>query len=601
AFFHRAQLWFQDNFLPRIEKFYERTLRYALRKRNPLWFFVGTFGLFIFALVLWGIRQPPVLFFPDNDPNYINIICELPIGTDIKTTDTFVTKLENDITNYLETDKDIIESILTTVGKGDPEDFSSGPQPQKALITVTFVDYDMRNGKNTSKIMRGITEQTVGRYPGVEIEVTKENMGPPTGKAINLEIIGQDFDKLVYLSDSIQSVIKSSGIEGIEGLKMNISTDKPELLVKIDRDKARRFGLSTFQIANDIRTAIYGFNATDYKVGEDEYPVMIRLKDEYRYNLAALQNLKIKYDDNGVSNHIPLASVAEFDFTSTFSSVRRKDLDRVVTLYSNVIEGYNPTVVNQKIKDLMSNFDMPPGYKFEFTGEQEDQGESFSFLMRALLIAVSLIFLILVTQFNSIIRTGIILLSVLFSTIGVIGGLATFKMPFVIIMTGIGIIALAGIVVNNAIVLVDYTQLLRARKREELGLDEEAILPVDAAIECLVMAGKTRLRPVMLTAITTLLGLIPMAIGMNFDFGGLLQNYDPDFYIGGDQAKFWGPLAWTIIFGLTFSTFLTLVIVPVMYRLTSILQMKWIKLLQTFRDRNGNGNGKHPAPVTYNT
>ena len=440
--------------------------------------------------------------------------------------------------------------------------------------------------------MRYLTDSIVGKYPGVEIAITKEQMGPPTGKAISLEISGQDFDELVYLSDSIQGYIKNQGIQGIEGLKMNISTDKPELLVRLDRDKTRRLGLSTSQIANNLRTALYGLNATDYKVGEDKYPIMIRLKDEYRYNLSALENMKIDYTDNGVTNHIPLSAIAKFEYSSTFSSVRRKDLDRVITLYSNVVEGYNATNVNQQIKDAMSRFEMPPGYKYEFSGEQQEQDESFTFLMRALAIAVALIFLILVTQFNSVIRTVIILMSVLFSTIGVFGGLATFKMPFVIIMTGIGIISLAGIVVNNAIVLIDYTQLLRSRKKEELGLEEEDILPMDAATECLVKAGKTRLRPVLLTAITTLLGLIPMAIGMNFDFGGFLHNYNPNFYIGGDQAGFWGSLAWTIIFGLTFSTFLTLVIVPVMYRLTSVLQIRWIGLLNSFKEKNGNGKRK---------
>ncbi len=592
AFFQKQQIRFQNVFLSWLEKFYERALRFALRRRNPLWFFMGAFGLLFFAIFLMGVRQPEVLFFPDNDPSYVNVICELPIGTDIAATDVFVSKLENDVTDFLEPDKDIIESILTTVGKGDPEDYTSGPQPQKALMTISFVDYLKRNGKNTSVIMRNLTDHIVGKYPGVEIEVTKQNMGPPTGKAISLEIIGPDFKELVYLSDSIQGVINNSGIEGIEGLKMNISTDKPELIVKIDRERARRFGLSTSQIANDLRTALYGMNATDYKVGEDEYPIMIRLKDEYRYNLSALENMKINYTDNGVTNYIPLSAVADFDYSSTFSSVRRKDLDRVITLESNVVQGYNATKVNDDIKKLMARFDMPPGYKYEFTGEQQEQDESFNFLMRAMLIAVSLIFLILVTQFNSVIRTGIILMTVLFSTIGVFGGLATFRMPFVIIMTGIGIIALAGIVVNNAIVLIDYTELLRSRKRKELGLAEDAILPLDAATECLVQAGKTRLRPVLLTAITTLLGLIPMAIGMNFDFGGFLHNWDPNFYIGGDQAKFWGPLAWTIIFGLTFSTILTLIIVPSMFRLTSLAQMKWIKFLSFWKDRNGNGNGK---------
>jgi multidrug efflux pump subunit AcrB len=591
-FFQKIQVRFQNVVLSKLEVFYERTLRFALRRKNPLWVFVGTFGLFLFTLVLWGIRQPEVLFFPDNDPNYINVICELPIGTDIRATDEFVQKLENDISNYLEPDSDILESILTTVGKGDPNDFSSGAQPQKALITISFVDYLNRGGKNTAEIMRNLTEKVVGKYPGVEIEIAKENMGPPTGKAINLEINGQDFDQLVYLSDSIQALIKSRGIEGIEGLKMNISTDKPELLVKIDRDKALRFGLSTAQIASDLRTAVYGLNATDYKVGEDEYPIMIRLKEEYRYSLSALENMTINYTDNGISNHIPLSAVADFEYSSTFSSVRRKDLDRVVTLYSNVVQGYNPTKVNAEIKEVMADFEMPPGYEYEFTGEQEEQDESFTFLMTALLIAVSLIFLILVTQFNSVIRTLIILVSVFFSTIGVIGGLATFKMPFVIIMTGIGIISLAGIVVNNAIVLVDYTMLLRARRKKELGLEDEDNLSMADATECLVIAGKTRLRPVLLTAITTLLGLLPMAIGMNFDFGDFLNSWDPNFYIGGDQAKFWGPMAWTIIFGLTFSTFLTLIIVPVLFRLTSIAQLKWGNFLDSLKDKNGNGNGK---------
>lgn len=596
AYFQDQQIRFQNVFLSWLEKFYEKGLRYALRKRNPMWFFMGAFGLLIFAIVLMGIRQPEVLFFPDNDPNYINVICELPIGTDIKTTDKFITGLEKDITKILEPDSNIVESILTTVGKGDPEDYTSGEQPQKALITISFVDFLLRDGKNTSEIMRNLTEKVVGNYPGVEIEVTKENMGPPTGKAISLEIIGPEFAELVFLSDSIQATIKNTGIEGIEGLKMNISTDKPELIVHIDREKARRFGLSTAQIANDLRTAIYGFNATDYKIGEDEYPIMIRLKDEYRYSLSALENMTIAYTDNGITSHIPLSSVADFEYSSTFSSIRRKDLDRVVTLYSNVVEGYNPTKVNNEIKQVMANFEMPPGYEYDFTGEQEEQDESFTFLMTALVIAVSLIFLILVTQFNSLIRTLIIIITVLFSTIGVFGGLATFKMPFVIIMSGIGIISLAGIVVNNAIVLVDYTELLRKRRKKELGLDEDENLSIQEATECLVQAGKTRLRPVLLTAITTLLGLLPMAIGMNFDFSGFLHNWDPNFYIGGDQSKFWGPLAWTIIFGLTFSTFLTLIIVPVMFRLTSLAQVKWIHFLEMLKDKNGNGNGiKKPA------
>jgi len=259
-------------------------------------------------------------------------------------------------------------------------------------------------------------------------------------------------------------------------------------------------------------------------------------------------------------------------------------------LYSNVIEGYNANTINVQLAGLMEDFEMPAGYRFEFTGEQQEQNESSAFLANAMLIALALIMLILVTQFNSIIRTLIILSSILFSTIGVFGGLWTFEMDFIIIMTGIGIISLAGIVVNNAIVLVDYIELLKARKSKELGLEEGAFLPIDIATDCVVTAGKTRLRPVLLTAITTILGLLPMAIGMNFDFKGLLNNYDPNIYFGGDMAAYWGSMSWTVIFGLTFSTFLTLIIVPVMYRMTVIAQKKIMGFLGQVKANANNNN-----------
>ncbi|MGM0407627.1 MAG: efflux RND transporter permease subunit, partial [Bacteroidota bacterium] len=319
------------------------------------------------------------------------------------------------------------------------------------------------------------------------------------------------------------------------------------------------------------------------KVGEDEYPIMVRLKDEYRYNLPVMMNMKIPVFGDGPPSYIPLSAVADFEYSTTFSSVRRKNLDRVITLYSNVIEGYNANTINIQLEGLMEDFEMPEGYRYEFTGEQQEQDESSDFLGRALLIALALIMLILVTQFNSVIKPLIILSSVLFSTIGVFGGLWTFKMDFVIIMTGIGIISLAGIVVNNAIVLIDYIELLKARKRKELELPEGAFLPIAAATECVVNAGKTRLRPVLLTAITTILGLLPMAVGLNFDFKGLLQNYDPNIYFGGDMAMYWGSMSWTVIFGLTFSTFLTLIIVPVMYRITIIIQKKLMNFLGQYK------------------
>ena len=571
---HKAESWFQDIFLSKLENFYERLLRFSLKGKNPLWFFIGIVFFLIFTIAFYGSSKPKVLLFPENDPNYINMVVELPKGTDITGTNDFMKNLEDSIINFLQPDSSIVESVLTTVGKGNPEDFSGGTKPNEGLITISFVDYQFRNGRSTSDIKRELSDLVIGNYPGVQFEILKDDMGPPAGKPISIEIIGQDFDKLVYLSDTIQTIVEAAEIKGIEGLKMNISTDQPELLVHIDRDKAQRFGLSTQVIAGTIRNALFGDEVSKYKVGEDEYPIMLRLKDEYRYNISVLENMKITYFDEGKPIKIPITSVADFEYTTTFSSVRRRDLDRVITLYSNVIEGYNPTEVNKHIKESLTNFTMPSGYTYEFTGEQQEQQESMEFLLNAMMIAVALILLILVTQFNSVIRPLIIIFTVILSTIGVFGGLGTFHMDFIIIMTGIGIISLAGIVVNNAIVLIDYTELLKSRKKEEMKLEDEDFLPVSAATECIVQAGKTRLRPVLLTAITTVLGLIPMAVGLNIDFAGLFKAYKPDIYFGGDMSSMWAPMSWTVIFGLTFATFLTLVIVPVMYRLTTLLQKK---------------------------
>jgi len=541
--------------------------------------------------------MPDVTLFPDADPNYINIVAKLPVGTDITGTNEFIHQLEDDIIEFLEPYKNeanepITESVLTTVGKGDPMDFSAGGKPNEAIITVSFIDYEFRDNVNTSEIMQQLSQRIMGQYPGVELELSKDEGGPPTGKAVNLEIIGQDFDQLVYLADTIKTYLETQNIDGVEGLKMNISTQKPEILVHIDRDKAQRYGLSTKTIAYTIRQSLFGDEVSDFKVGEDEYPIMVRLKDEYRYDLPAMRNMKVPVFGDGPPEYIPLSAVASFEYSTTFSSIRRKNLDRVITLYSNVIEGYNANTINMQLEGLMEAFEMPAGYRYEFTGEQQEQEESSDFLGRAMLIALALILLILVTQFNSVIKPLIILSSVLFSTIGVFGGLWTFKMDFIIIMTGIGIISLAGIVVNNAIVLVDYIELLKVRKRKELGLPEGAFLPVSAATECVVNAGKTRLRPVLLTAITTILGLLPMAVGLNFDFRGLLQNYDPNIYFGGDMASYWGSMSWTVIFGLTFSTFLTLIIVPVMYRITVILQKKIMNILGQYKPVPQKGSGE---------
>ena len=240
----------------------------------------------------------------------------------------------------------------------------------------------------------------------------------------------------------------------------------------------------------------------------------------------------------------------------------------------NVLEGYNESSINAQIKVLLSDFPIPENYDLKFTGKQEEQAETQEFLSNALLIAIALISLILVSQFNSAIKPFIIIITVVFSTIGVFLGLAIFNMDFVIIMTGIGIVSLAGIVVNNAIVLIDYIDLIKERKREILKLEIDSVLENKVAIDCIKEGGKKRLRPVLLTAITTVLGLLPLATGMNINFYTLLTEFNPQIYFGGDNATFWGPMAWTVIFGLTFATFLTLVLVPVMYLLADKLKKK---------------------------
>tara|TARA_B100001027_G_scaffold216724_1_gene193999 strand:- start:1676 stop:2755 length:1080 start_codon:yes stop_codon:yes gene_type:complete len=351
---------------------------------------------------------------------------------------------------------------------------------------------------------------------------------------------------------------------------------KPELIVEVDRQKARRLGISTFEVGSNLRTALYGKEVSTFKDLNDDYPVNIRLKDKYRYDRNKLMNQKITFrnQSNGQIKQVPISSVASTRNTSSFSAVKRIDLDRVVTIYSNVLVGYNATDINNKIRSLIKTFEVPDGIEISFTGEQEKQAEEMAFLSKALLIAVSLIFLILVAQFNSATTPIIISISVLLSLIGVLFGLLIFRMDFVILMTMIGIISLAGIVVNNAIVLIDYINLIIERKKEELKLNSIKELSPIKLMECVIEGGKTRLRPVLLTAITTILGLLPLALGVNINFRTLITEFNPNFYIGGENVAFWGPMGWAIIFGLTFATFLTLVIVPLLFYLINKIQLK---------------------------
>jgi multidrug efflux pump subunit AcrB len=559
---------FQNKFLPWLEGKYSVLLKFSLSGIWSYVFFFGTTGLLILSFLLMNIFPPNVVFFPKTDPKYINVFIEFPVGTDVTTTNAFSQKIEDKVIKLMEPYGALVESVVSSVGEGtadpnDPSAFGQKDTPNKARLTINFQEFQFRNGISTAQIMDEVRGNLTG-YPGVQITVDQNSDGPPTGKPISIEITGDDFDELVRISENMENFINESGIKGIEKLKANLETGKPELIVDIDRDKARRFGLSTSAIGSEIRTALFGKEISKFKQGEEDYAIQLRLMDKYRYDVDALMNKSIVFRDptDGKMHIVPISAVAKASLSTTYGSIRRKDLSRVITLSSNVESGYNPTMVNDEIKKALQKFEMPYGYAFKFGGEQEKQAEEMAFLSNALLLAIFMIFLIIVSQFNKVTTPFIIMISVILSTIGVFMGLIIFQMDFVVIMTMIGIISLAGIVVNNAIVLIDFIEVSRKRKHIELGLKN---LEISHIVEAIAEAGATRLRPVLLTAITTILGLIPLAVGINIDFMKFLSEYDADFYLGGDNVAFWGPMSWTIIFGLTFATFLTLIIVPVMY------------------------------------
>lgn len=585
---------FMSNFMPRLEARYERLLAWVLAGKRPRFFLIGTFVLLILSFVVMGTFPPKVLFFPENMPKYVNVFIENPIGTDIEETNKTTKEIEQIIMaemakfespsagNYL------VESIISNVGEGtsDPnEGPSMGATPHKARVTVTFVEYEFRQNPETGEMMQtevlksAIEVAVKNKVPGARISAAKDNAGPPAGPPINIEISGDDIDLLAVEAEKVLDFLNEKNIPGINELKIDVQLGKPELLVEIDRAKARRLSLSTGQIASSLRTSLYGREISQYKEGEEDYPIQIRFADQYRYNTEALMNQRITFRDQttGKIKQVPISAVATPVKSSTFSAVKRKNLDRVITVFSTISSGYNPNEVVAQAKAAMANYPMPKGVGVKFTGEQEEQAKEMAFLGNALIIAVFLIFLIIVAQFNSSGTPLIIVGSVVFSLIGVLFGLVIFRMEFVIIMTMIGIISLAGVVVNNAIVLIDYTNLVIARRKQELGADEDEKLSINELIQCIIAGGRLRLRPVLLTAITTILGLFPLATGMNINYASLLSDWDAQISFGGDNVVFWGPMSWTVIFGLTFATFLTLVIVPVMFLIMNKLKYYFLK------------------------
>jgi len=576
--------WFQNKLLPYLEDKYKGFLQFALRGYNATFFLVGTFVLLFLSLALFGMFTPKVSFFPDTPPKQAYIYMEYPIGTDIEKTNKLSLDLEEKIINHFKNyEKDgvnqLVTSIIGQVGEGtaDPKQKGGGGNtPNKARITINFETFEKRIDPKTGEhidthdILKDIRELVKG-YAGATIVVDKPQEGPPVGAPITIEISGENYDELLATSERVRHFINGQNILGIEELKLDVEQGKQEMPITVDRQKARRLGVSTGQIGDALRTSLYGKEVSTYKDGDDDYPINIRLQDKYRYNKDILMNKKITFRDMATGRiiQVPISTVATVKKSTTFSAIKRKDLKRVITITSNVLGDYNATEVNDNIKKVLKNYKLPKDTVIKFGGEQEEQAKQMAFLLKALLIAVAMIFLIIVAQFNSTSVPVIISSSVLLSLIGVFLGLIISGDDFIILMTMIGIISLAGIVVNNAIVLLDYTLLIMKNKRKEHNIPDDKSLSKELIYESIVEGGKTRLRPVLLTAITTILGLFPLAYGINIDFFGFYTEFDANFFIGGENVAFWGPMSWTIIYGLTFATFLTLVIVPVMFYLLS--------------------------------
>ncbi len=551
---------FQTGGLPWLMDGYEVALRWALGHR--LLSVLGTVAGFVVIVVLFGKYNSGVEFFPEDiPPKQVWIDVETPVGTRVEFTNDIIRVLEAEVVNV--PGYGDAESGVATVGGGGNTLMGSSQGPNSGRLMVSFVDYQDRE-QNTNETMALMQERLGLGVAGAEISVNKPQEGPPSGPPVNVEIVGKDPETLKELSDRVVYILRNSAVSTrLTGLVSDLDEARPELSVHVDRERAALYGLSTSKVAGMVRTAVQGTEATQYRTGNDEYDVTVRLAEPWRNNLESLRDLTVT---NEPGDQVPLVSVASWDVGEGLGSIRRKDMDRVATVSSQVKEGYQKNSVLVEVQETLATFiakELPPGYTVRYTGESEDQAEAEAFLSNAFLVALGLIAFILVTQFNSVVKPGIILTSVIMSIAGVLLGLMVFQMPFGVIMTGVGIISLAGIVVNNAIILIDYIDTLRQRD----GLD---------LLEALVRGGRTRLRPVLLTAITTALGLVPLAIGLNFDFLGLYTALEPDLFWGGEQAAWWAPMAIAVIAGILFATFLTLVLVPVLYSLSEDT-MAWLR------------------------
>jgi multidrug efflux pump len=549
---------------------YTRVLKWCLGR--PWTTLLCVLGLFIFSFVLFAIRGPQVVFFPQGDPNNIFVYVKLPEGTDPSVTNQVMRKVESRVYTVIGRENKIVESMISnvTIGVTDPADMDQNAYPNRGKVAISFVKFDRRSGESTTEYLKKL-QALDWSLPGVEITVNKEQAGPPTPKPISVEIIGEDFDQLVENADRLKKFVTDARIPGVTGLKSDFVSNKPEIVFDIDRERALREGLSTSQLAMEIRGAVYGVEATKFRDVDDEYPVQLRYRLEQRGDIETLRNMKITFRDmnmGGLIRNIPLSSVCDIHYDYTYGGIRRKNDKRVITLSSDVNEGFNPNEVVAKVQSVMQNYKKTGDVQVKFAGDQEEQQETMSFLGNAMLVSVGLMLIVLVGLFNSLGKPVIILAEIFFSIVGVILGVSIFKMEMSIVMTGVGIIALGGIVVRNGILLVEFAEYSR----------EGGMRLYDATVE----AGRTRMTPVVLTATAGILGLIPLAVGLNINFETLFTDLNPHIFFGGDNVAFFGPLSWTMIFGLFFATGLTLLLIPSMYLISERLKRKSIVILEHY-------------------
>ena len=554
---------FQEKILPGLMNRYESLLRWVLKGTRPVWALVGLFLLFPISVFLLYLRGNPSTFFPSGDPNFIYVYLKMPVGTSVEKTDSVTHVLEQKVANILAKENpgkpgSIVESIITNVAvsANNPRDNNRSTQPNLGRIQVSFVEYELRDGKSTMPYKEQIRDAMKG-IPGASIEVAQEDAGPPTDPPVNIEISGDKFEEISRVSTNLLNYLDTNKVEGIENLKLDVDLTNPEISITIDREKAMMQGITTGQVGNEIRTAVFGREVSKLKQGEDEYKIQLRYNDLQRNNLTDILSMRITFMDMNTFSvkSIPLSTVASIDFTNTAGVIGRKNVKRTIQIQSNVLDPTQTGRVNkelaEKIIDFKAKTRIPTDVTIKQTGQGEQEAETSAFLGKALIIALGLIFLILVLQFNSISKPFIVLTEIFFSVIGVLLGYAITGQTIATIMLGVGIIGLAGIVIKNGILLIEFTDELRSRGYKTR--------------EAAIQAGKIRIIPVMLTAIATMLGLLPLAVGFNINFVSLFQEFNPHIFFGGPSVVFWGPLSWTIIYGLIFAFFLTLVMVPSMY------------------------------------